>query len=221
MLVRGGLRVQMPLGFGRKVVLPALTREIAAHPELTIDVELGDRGVDVIEEGFDAVIRFGSLPDSGLVARKLCDVVPCASPEYLKRKGIPQTPDDLAHHTCLGYATLWHGRYRPWVFQDRENSNLAHHEIAGQVNVNSAESLMEVASAGGGIAMIGDFVAYEAVRAGRLRVLLHDYIAPPHQVSVLYSPTRQRSPRLRWFLDLLQDAVPNPAPWSHILSLEP
>lgn len=216
--LRGSLRVQMPLGFGRKVVLPALTRALSRHPDLTVDVELGERGVDVIEEGFDAVIRFGSLPDSGLLARRLCDIrfVPCAAPAYLARYGAPSVPADLAQHACLGYASLWQGHYRPWIF--RESGMLVSREIAGQLNVNSAESLLEIAMAGAGIAMIGDFVAHDAIRSGRLNVVLQAFVAPPTQVSVLYSPARQRSPRLRWFLEMLADAVPDPAPWADILT---
>jgi LysR family transcriptional regulator for bpeEF and oprC len=213
---RGRLRVHMPMGFGRIVVLPALANVVGQYPDLRIDVEFGERPVDPAEEGMDAVIRFGALPDSALVARKLCDVrfMACASPAYLRKRGTPRIPDELDSHTCLGYATAWAGHYRPWPFfhDGREISK----SISGQLNANSAEALRDTAIAGAGIAMIGDFVIHDAVRAGKLRVILRDYIGKPMPVSVLYPPVKERAPRVRWFLETLQAAIATPAPWNDV-----
>ncbi|MGE0803492.1 MAG: LysR family transcriptional regulator [Lautropia sp.] len=213
---RGRLRVHAPTGFGRRILLPALVQVVERYPDLRIDVELGERAVDAVEEGLDAVIRFGELPDSTLVARHLCEVrfIACASPVYLKRRGMPRTPADLDHHVCLGYVTPWSGRYREWLFayQGRQ----LRQGISGQLNVNSAESLLDTAIAGVGIAMIADFVAYPAVASGALRVVLKNYIAPPIPVSLLYLPGKERTPRLRWFLEVLRGLIPSPTPWADI-----
>jgi len=175
-----------------------------------------ERPPDPAEEGLDAVVRFGPLPDSGMVARRLGDAVfvGCASPDYLDRYGTPATPDHLAHHRCLGYTTPWLGHFRDWVFADK--GAVFTRQISGKLNVNSAEALLEAALAGPGIAMVAAFVAHEAVKAGRLRVLLKDYIAPGVPVSVLCPPGRQRTPRVRWFLDVLQEIIPSPPPWEEI-----
>jgi LysR family transcriptional regulator, regulator for bpeEF and oprC len=214
---RGHLRVHMPTAFGKKVVLPQLPPILERLPDLRIDVELGERPLDLAEEGLDAVVRFGSLPDSGLIARRLCDVrfVACASPEYLQRHGTPATPDDLHRHACLGYATPWRSHYREWIFAKPDGAP-APREVSGKLNVNSAEALTQAAIAGSGITMVADFVAWEAVRAGHLRVLLKDFLGPAMPVSLVYLPGRQHSPRIRWFLQTLQEMIPSPAPWEEI-----
>lgn len=213
---RGQLRVHMPTAFGKKVVLPRLVRVLERHPDIHMDVQLGERPPDPAEEGLDAVVRFGSLPDSSMVARGLGDAVfvCCASPDYLDRYGTPGTPDDLVQHRCLGYTTPWLGHYRDWVFADKGVTFTR--QVSGKLNVNSAEALLEAAVAGTGIAMVSAFVAYEAVKEGRLRLLLKDYIAPGVPVSVICPPGRQRTPRVRWFLDVLQEIIPSPPPWADI-----
>jgi LysR family transcriptional regulator for bpeEF and oprC len=214
---RGHLRVHMPTAFGKKVVLPRLAGILDRLPDLRIDVELGERPIDPAEEGLDAAVRFGHLPDSGLIASRLCDVrfVACAAPAYLARHGVPRRPEDLASHACLGYATPWRSHYREWTFADDDGKPVTL-SVSGKLNVNSAEALLEAAIAGSGIAMVADFVAWDAVRARKLRVLLREYIGPPTPVSVVYLPGRQHSPRLRWFLDTLREMIPSPAPWETI-----
>ncbi len=213
---RGALRVHMPMAFGRLVVLPALAKVIGQHPDLHIDVELGERQIDPAAEGLDAVIRFGNLPNSALVARKLCDIrfVACASPEYLRQRGTPVAPDELDGHTCLGYVTPWTGHYREWAFANKGEQ--ISKSVSGQLNVNSAEALRDAAIAGAGVAMIGDFVVHEAVNSGALQVVLRGYIARPVPVSVLFLPVKERAPRLRWFLEVLEAAIPNPTPWAQV-----
>jgi LysR family transcriptional regulator for bpeEF and oprC len=215
---RGRLRVYVPTEFGRRVVLPALAQMIERYPDLVIDVELGVPPPNPFDKGFDAVIHFGPVPDSSYIARKLCDVrfLVCASPRYLERHGVPLTPDDLDDHICLGYETPWNRHYREWSFAHQ--GEVFSRQVSGRLNVNDAQSLLEAAVADVGIAMMSAFVAYDAVRAGALRVVLQDFIAPGLPFSVLYMQGRQSLPRLRWFLDVLQDMIPSPAPWDDILS---
>lgn len=214
---RGRLRIQMPSGFGRKLIIPALAGVMEHHPELRIDIELGNRLVDPAEEGLDAVVQFGPSQGIGLISHHLCDLhfVACASPAYLKRHGTPASPDDLARHVCLGYATPRIGAYRDWVFS-HDGRQFAR-SMSANLNINDGESLLNVAVEGAGIAMIATFVAYEAVRRGKLRVLLKDYIAPPTPVSVVCPQGRQHVPRVRWLIDLLRKLIPAPAPWERIV----
>lgn len=213
---RGRLRVHMPTAFGKRVVLPLLAQVLPRHPAVIVDVELGERGVDTLEEGFDAAIRFGDLPDSGLTARRLSEAsfVVCASPEYLARHGEPRTPDDLDRHECLGYVTPWRDHYRDWQFA--HHGRLFSRSVSGSLNVNNGEALLNAAIAGSGIAMIASFVAHDAVHAGQLRVLLRDYIAPAVPAFMLHLPGRQRSPRVRWLIEVLQGAISSPPPWESI-----
>lgn len=214
---RGRLRVHLPTAFGKKVVLPVLARLLEGQPDLQVDVELGERVVDPAYEGLDAVVRFGELPDSGLVARRLCGVsfVAVAAPAYLARHGEPLTPEDLDQHHCLGYATPWREHYREWSFAP--GGKLFGRSMSGRLNVNNAEALTEAAVAGAGIAMVASFVAFDAVQSGQLRVLLKDCIAPPMPVSVVYLPGKQSSPRLRWLLDALIEMIPADPPWEAIV----
>ncbi len=207
-LPAGKLRVHLPVGFGRRVIVPALTGYLARYPELRLDAELSDRSVDLVYEGFDAAVLIGQPADTRLIARKLCHLrfVACASPDYLARHGEPRTPDELDHHQCLAYALPHSGRYREWQFVV-DGKPLAK-TVSGNFNVNNAESLLEAAMAGMGIAMISNFIAADAIRAGRLQGILTDFAALGPPVSVVYLPARQISPRVRSFVDFLVELIP-------------
>ncbi|MEP9375330.1 LysR family transcriptional regulator [Aquabacter sp. CN5-332] len=213
---RGRLRVHIPVGFGRKVVLPALAKLGDRYPDLLIDVELGERNVDLAEDGLDAAIRFGEQPSSGLLARRLCNVhfVACAAPSYLDRRGVPLRPEDLEQHSCIGYATRWSAHYREWKFsRDGVPFSL---NLSGRLNINNVESMLDAAIAGSGIAMLASYMVSDAVREGSLKIVLRDFIAPATPVFVVYLPGRQRAPRVQLFLDVLKDLIPaNPA-WNEI-----
>jgi LysR family transcriptional regulator, regulator for bpeEF and oprC len=214
----GRLRVHMPTAFGKRVVLPWLAPLLMQYPRLQLDVELGDRPVDIAEEGLDAAVRFGALPDSSLVARRLCQVrfVACAAPDYLRRYGLPQTPDDLDKHMCLGYTRPSRALYREWPFRHPDGS-VQTRAISGRLNVNSAEALLEAAIAGSGIAMVADFVAWPAVKSRQLALVLTDFMAPAVPVSLVYLRARQHAARLRWFVETLQSIASSHAAWEAAL----
>jgi LysR family transcriptional regulator, regulator for bpeEF and oprC len=210
---RGRLRVQMPVGFGRRVILPALPDFLARYPELAIDIDLSDRIVDLVEEGLDVAIRIGEIPDSRVIARKLCVLrfVTCAAPSYLARHGEPRTPDDLRQHRCLPYWVPQTGRHREWLFaRDGATFTLP---VTGRLNINNSEALIDASAAGAGLVMVATFLAAEAVAAGKLRVVLSDYITEGPPVSVIYLPHRHLSARVRAFLDFLSALVPDQPPW--------
>lgn len=215
---RGKLRVQMPVSFGRRVIIPALADFIARYPELVVDVELSDRVPDLTEEGLDAVVHIGEPGDTRLVARRLCAIrhATCAAPEYLRRYGEPATPDELDKHRCLAYTYPHTGGYRDWQFS--YNGKRFSKVVSGSLNVNNSESLLEMAIAGAGIAAIGTFITAEAIAAGKLKIILRDYIADGPTVSVLYLPNRHMSPRVRTFVDFLGDLVPPDPPWDRLLA---
>lgn len=203
----GRLRVQMPVGFGRRVAVPALRELAQTHPGLVVDAELSDRVADLAYEGFDAAIQIGQVSDERLVARTLCRLrfTALASPGYLARHGEPRTPDDLGQHQCLAYVSPLTGGYRPWEFaKDGESFSK---RVSGSLNVNHADSLVEAAIAGMGIVMISNFIAASAISGGQLKPILTDYVAPGPKVYVVYPPSRIVSLKLQVLIEALDQAV--------------
>lgn len=214
----GKLVVQMPIGFGKLIVVPALPKFIAKYPGVTIDLELADRVPDLGEERIDVAVRVGTVLDSRVVAKKLCrtNFVTCASPDYLRRHGEPNTPADLASHQCLAYVVPQTGRYRNWDFSENEGTtSLA---VSGLLNINNGEALVEVAKTGGGIVTVASFIAADAIANGKLRVILRDYMAEGPDISVIYMPTRHVSARVRAFVDFMSELVPPDPPWARALA---
>jgi LysR family transcriptional regulator for bpeEF and oprC len=204
---KGRLRVQLPVGFGRRVIAPKLLSFTQEHPDLIVDVELSDRVVDLAYEGMDAAIHIGPVNDARVVAKKLCRLTfsACASPAYLKKNGAPQTPEELAQHQCLAYLLPITGGYRPWQFL--KNGQLVSHNVTGNLNINNAESLLEAAIAGAGITMISNFIAAEALKSGKLVKVLAEYVVDGPEVHVVYLPRRNVSAKVKAFIDFLTVVV--------------
>lgn len=214
----GRLRIQMPIGFGRIVVAPALGEFTKRYPELILDVEMSDRIVDIATEGKDAALHIGEVRDSRVVARKLCALrfVTCASPEYLALHGEPKIPEELDKHRCLGYFIPQAGHYRDWNFE-RNGERIAM-AVSGCLNVNNAESILDAAISGAGVAHMATFVAAEAVRQGKLKVVLREFASVGPNLSVLYLPNKHVSPRIRALVDFLSTIVPTDPSWDRILT---
>jgi LysR family transcriptional regulator for bpeEF and oprC len=213
LMPRGRLRVQMPLGFGRHVILPELPRFLASHPDLTVDVDLSDRVVDFADEGLDLAVRIGEIPDSRVIAKRIYNIrfVTCASPDYLARHGVPRKPEDLARHQCLPYWMPQLGRHREWPFAQRGVEFSV--PVTGRLNINNSEALVDAAVGGAGIASVATFLAADAVKAGKLKVVLRNFVTVGPPVSVIYLPTRHLSVRVRAFLDFLATVVPEKPAW--------
>ena len=214
---QGRLRVHMPVGFGKKIVVPALTEFVARYPEITLDVELNDQPLHLVEHGIDVALRVGDLGNSGLIARHLCNTkfVTCASPQYLERYGEPRTPAHLGEHRCLAYAIPGTRRYRNWDFEkDDRTFSVA---VSGILNVNNGEALIDAAIAGIGIATAASFIAADAIATGKLKVILRDYMAEGPAVSVTYVPGRPVPVRVRAFVDFIREVIPPDPPWEKVL----
>lgn len=171
--VRGRLRINTTIPFGTMFVAPAMPGFVARNPDLIVDLSFTDGIVDLVAENTDVAIRMGNLPDSGLIARKLGQSrrVVCASPDYLARRGSPETPADLAYHDCL---TFNFRRARPsWPFRDHDR-DIAQ-PVKGSIVVNNGETMKQMALAGAGIARVGLFHVADEIEAGRLMPLLEDY----------------------------------------------
>ena len=208
---KGLLRINVGSAFGMHQLTPALPEFLAANPEVRIELTIIDRVVDLIEEGADLGIRLGTLPDSSLVARKICDVerVVCASPAYLRKHGVPKRPDDLARHNCLSISHT--PSLRRWPFASGEG--VRHVEVAGNVSANTAESLLQLSLLGLGIIRLSDAIVGEGIREGRLVALLRDvHHAEPVPLHAVYPQGRHRSPRVAAMIDFLVKRFGD-APW--------
>lgn len=198
---RGTLRVTAPATLGAHCLVPSLCHYLNANPEVSVDLSLSDRVADIVEEGFDIAIRIGALPDSSLIARSLApyQLIACASPAYLARRGTPQVPADLAGHECLRYASRSHSPPNTWQFtRDGREQAL---EVTGRVRINDARALVAATLAGCGIMLGPMMVLEDDISAGRLMRVLPDYDGPSRPVTLLYPADRRPSPKLRSFAD--------------------
>jgi LysR family transcriptional regulator for bpeEF and oprC len=206
--LKGTIRLTMPVGYGRRVISPALIAFASRYPDITLEAELSDRVVDLAYEPVDIAIVRGELPDARLIARRLCTLtfVACASPAYLERHGHPQEPEDLARHQCLVYMGPQMSRYRDWTFA--RNGRRFDLPVTGRINMNSAECLLEGAIAGLGIVLLSDMYTADAVNDGRLVPLLTRYRTPGTPISAVFLPDKARSTRISTFVDFLSKLVP-------------
>lgn len=199
---RGPLRVNTGTAYARHRLIPLLPAFCAEYPDITIDLTVTDRRVDLVAEGADVLLRTGPLDDSTLIARRISTGgrVICAAPAYLERRGTPQTPQDLLAHDCI----MLHGqaRFTLWPFRDGEG--LAALTVPWRLATDSAEALRDMALAGLGIIRISEFVVREDIAAGRLRALLAaQHASEEIPVWAITAPGRHRMPRIRAFVDFL------------------
>lgn len=201
--LRGRLRMAAPLSFGVQHLLPAVDEFLQQHPELVLDLDLDDRRINLLEEGFDLALRIGALDDSSLVARPLVPVrlQLCASPTYLQRHGTPKTPADLGFHAGLVYGNV--PEAQQWRFTDPQGK-LHAIKVPARLRANSGDALLRAALDGLGLVVLPTFITWRALAAGELRPLLPDFQAPGTQASLVY-PSRHRVPlRVRRLLEFLQ-----------------
>ncbi|WP_188380263.1 LysR family transcriptional regulator [Oxalicibacterium faecigallinarum] len=202
---RGTLKVAMPVSFGTICIAPLMSEYMRRYPEVKLDIALADRRVDLIEEGFDLAIRVGSLPESGLIARRLAvdRIVCCAAPAYLAARGTPVQPADLADHACLNYIYASGGD--EWTFgkQRRQVSVL----IDGPVRANNGDMLRLAALDGAGIIWQPYFIVGDDVKSGRLIELMTDFGGPELGIYALYPSRKHLSAKVRTFVDYLAERM--------------
>lgn len=198
---RGLLRLNAPMSFGTLHLGPALADFMANYPELQVQMTLNDRFVDPVAEGFDMTVRIAELSDSTLVARRIAPAhrVICATPEYLARRGTPQTPEDLRQHDCLHYGNLATGMQ--WKLTGEDGDHWV--AVKARLCANNGEVLRAAALKGLGIALLPTFEVGMDLQEGRLAAVLDDFHAPPVNVYALYPPGRYLSAKVRLLIDFL------------------
>ncbi|MFM0717296.1 LysR family transcriptional regulator [Paraburkholderia strydomiana] len=198
---RGLLRVSAPMSFGMMHLSPLVAMFLREHGEVRFDMELSDRTVDVVGEGFDMAIRIGTLADSTLVAQKLVDVrlVACCSPGYVRRRGAPAVPADLQRHACLLYG---HGGVVSWDFV--VDGVVKGVEVRGPLRANNGDLIRDAAVAGLGIVRLPDFIVADALRSGQLVPVLEAFLPAATSVYAVYPQHRQSSVTIRAFVEFLR-----------------
>ncbi|WP_406608929.1 LysR family transcriptional regulator [Agarivorans sp. JK6] len=196
---QGLLRINTPMSFGRLHIAPLITKFLQRYPKITIDMVMEDKVVDLVAEGFDVAIRAGNLPDSSLIVRKLAPLksVLCASPDYLKPHGIPQTIEQLASHNCLQFS--YSRDVKEWTFmRDGQSQSI---DVKGNYRVNNSEALREAMLQGLGIGRLPTFVAGPDIVAGRLIKLLDQYQMPNQSIYAVFSERQFLPAKVRAFVD--------------------
>lgn len=201
--ISGKLRVDMPVGVARNLVMPRLAAFLHQYPGLELELSSSDRLVDLIREGFDCVVRVGTLKDSGLIARPLGKLtqINCASPEYLARFGYPESLEDLASHAVVHYSVNLGTRAQG--FEVTTGNGTQWVKTGGMLTVNSTETYHAACLAGLGIIQVPRVGVRDALRAGTLVEVLGQYRAEPMPVSLLYPHRRNLSRRVHLFMEWL------------------
>jgi len=198
---RGLLRVSAPRNFGELTLARAIFAFLAEHPEVSVDLRLEDRFVDLVEEGIDVALRISAAQDSSLIARRICDMkhAVVASPPYLDAHGTPQRPEDLRKHACVIDTNL--SGQANWRFVENGETISVH--VSGQVRVNSPLSAADAALAGLGIALLPGYLSEPLIREGRLVPILDGYLQKGSTLQAVYPHRRHLAGKVRALIDHL------------------
>jgi len=205
--ISGRLRVDMPVGVARVKIIPRLPEFMRAHPKLDIELSSTDRRVDLIREGFDCVIRVGTLVDSNLIARPLGQfkLINCASPEYLKRHGTPRSIDDLDTHQMVHYSPSFGSSTS--TFDYTIGAQAHQKQVAAAIVVNNADAYQSACVAGLGIIQAPEIGVLDLLQQGRLISVLPEYCAAPMPISMLYPHRRHLPKRTQLFMNWVADVM--------------
>ncbi len=197
----GRLVVSAPIGFGRLHVSPVMSAYLTHYPEVSGELRLSDRMVNLVEDGVDLAVRIGHLADSSLVARHVGEMrrIVVASSGYLKRHGEPRTPRAIAAHQTIQFGATaappdWH------FVEDGSEIRVA---CTPRLTTNSADAAIQYAEQGGGLTRVLAYQAADAIRAGRLRIVLQEFEQPPLPIHIVYPTSRLLSAKVRTFVDLV------------------
>jgi DNA-binding transcriptional LysR family regulator len=197
----GRLAVSAPVGFGRLHVSPVMSAYLTRYPEVLGELRLSDRMINLVEDGVDLAIRIGHLPDSSLVARQVGEMrrIVVASDGYLKQRGEPKTPQAIASHATIQFgATTAQPDWR-FVEEGREVRVTS----TPRFTTNSADAAIQYAEQDGGLTRVLAYQAAEAIKAGRLQIVLEKFEAPPLPIHIVYPTSRLLSAKVRAFIDLV------------------
>lgn len=209
---RGRLRLSAPLSFGTQILVPALNDFAVQFPGIELDVSFSDRLVSLVDEGFDLAIRVGHPGDSGMIARKICDMrlQIVAAPRYLAGHGAPETPEDLARLDCI-IDTNMRDPTR-WQIRDSDGQPAAV-VVSGRIRYSNAQACLMAAEAGLGLACVPGFIAGPALRTGRVQQVLRAHESRPYGVHALYPHRGYLAGKTRSLVEFLIERFQGVPPW--------
>ena len=199
----GRLVVSAPVGFGRLHVSPIMSEYLQRHPEVSGDLRLSDRMVNLVEDGVDLAVRIGHLADSSLVARRVGEMrrIVVASPDYLRQRGEPDAPEAIASHETIQFGATTASP--DWRFvREGEETSVA---PTPRLTTNSADAAIQYAERGGGLTQVLAYQAASAIKAGRLKIVLTKFELPPMPIHIVYPTSRLLSAKVRTFVDLVTE----------------
>jgi DNA-binding transcriptional LysR family regulator len=214
----GLMRITAPLPIGTHIVAPALPRFRERYPKVSIDLRMGDRYTDLIEEGIDVALRVGALGDSRLISRTLAPHRLCAfaSPAYLARRSMPRTIDDLPGHECVNFRYQSSGQTLRWPFQSGERMEEITPEAG--ITIDATDGMLAALAAGGGIGVAPTYAAAHYVAEGMLVPVLPDLAVERFAITAVWPESRRGSPNVKAFIEFLIEIFPSPAPWDVVVS---
>jgi len=198
---RGTLKVAAPISLGSRIIAPSITDFTRRHSELNVELLLDDQVVDMVKEGIDVSVRIGWLHDSNLVARKLCDWprLMCASPDYIERKGRPESPAQLVDHEWIIFTLLPTPFHWTFTTKNRQESI----QVKGRLKTNNADAVRSFLLEGAGVAALGKFLVVDDIKAGRLERLLPDYDCGSAGIYAVYQDRLYQQAKVRLFIDFI------------------
>jgi DNA-binding transcriptional LysR family regulator len=209
----GHVRITAPAGFGRRHVAPLVPLFIAQHPEVSVSLNLSDRVVDIVNEGFDCAVRVGDMPDSNLVSVRLADNrrLCVATPAYFARAGVPATPAELQRHQCLTLSSDA-SQTRGWAFVT--DGELTHLRPSGRLDCSDGQVLHDWCLLGLGIAWRSTWEVEHEVARGQLQCVLEDFAAPPNGIFAVFAHVKHLPLRVRLWIDFIKHSYGNPRYWA-------
>jgi len=207
--IQGQLRIAAPISFGVRYLGAVLAPVLKRHPNLEVAIDLDDRSVDLLGNGYDLGMRVGVSATPSLIQRRLAmvELWVCASPEYLNEQGTPHSLEDLSHHRCVGYAHLAGGQV--WNFQGKRTQQSV--RVPTRWVVNNGELMRLAAEQGLGLVMLPDFLVAESVKEGKLKRVLPKANVVPVPLTVLFPKDRQKNPAVRLLVETLVAAFAKPS----------
>ena len=197
----GRFVVSAPVGFGRRHVSPVMNAYLKRYREVSAELRLEDRMINLVEEGVDLAVRIGHLADSSLVARHVGDMrrLVVASPAYLKSRGEPKRPQDVAAHDTIQFGAP----SSPGEWRFAESGNEIRLNFSPRLSTNNADAAIQYAEAGGGLTRVLAYQAADAIKRGRLKIVLAKFEQPPLPIHIVYPTSRLLSAKVRTFIDLV------------------
>lgn len=215
--VRGSLRLNAPMSFGILHIAPALSDFLARYPDITVELNLDDRQLDLVKGGFDVAIRIADLPDSSLVARRLgpCRHVVCAAPGYFKRRGVPRKPEDLRKHNAITFQ--YQDTPRQWHFRSPAGKVITV-PVTGSLQANNSLALREALLQELGVTLTPTFMVGSDIATGMLQAVLSDYPTLELSIYAVYPQRRHLSPKVRAFVEFMAQRIGEAPPWDSALA---